>query len=60
MKRKISPEERWDDEVEENLKRILANPTLAEETFPDPRVRGNILSFFQNMRRLAKGGQPKG
>ncbi|SFK19319.1 hypothetical protein SAMN05216525_16113 [Bradyrhizobium sp. Gha] len=43
-----------DDLVESNLNRLLANPELAEEAFPDPQLRENIIPLFRSMRRKAE------
>lgn len=43
-----------DDLVEGNLNRILANPELAEEAFPDPQLRENIIPLFRGIRELAE------
>ena len=43
-----------DDLVESNLNQLLANPELAEEAFPDPQLRENIIPLFRSMRRKAE------
>jgi hypothetical protein len=43
---------RRDDELEANLKSLIANPELAEEAFPDEQIRRKIIPLFQHFRRI--------
>ncbi len=46
--------ERDDDETEREMERILANPILAAEAYPSPRIRARILPLFKYFRQKAK------
>ncbi|HVZ75694.1 MAG TPA: hypothetical protein VG934_00235 [Candidatus Paceibacterota bacterium] len=53
-KRFYEEQEKRDDEIEESLKRLLANPAAAEEAFPNPQIREGVLPLIQRVRKKAR------
>jgi hypothetical protein len=51
--------DRRDDALEAQLKSMMARPELAQEAFPDEKIRGKIIPLFQHFRTLGKGTPPK-